>query len=340
MFNAARIKLTAWYLLIIMLISVIFSAVIFLGATRELGRFERAAVLHRVRASSDEEFLILIPTPPQGLPALDPAIVDQARARLILALVLINLGILAVSGAAGYFLAGKTLEPIAAMMEEQSRFVADASHELHTPLTALKTATEVTLRDKALTLKGAKQSLKENLEEVNSLQSLSDSLLRLTKLKESTGNFQTVSLVEVLTAAQKKVAALADQKHIKINADYKNYFILADKDSLTELFVTLLDNAIKYSNNNTVVRLTAGKTDHHVAVAVADQGVGIAQEDLPHIFDRFFRADKSRTGNRAHGYGLGLSIAKKIAQAHNGTIEVKSAFNQGATFTVKLPVII
>src|SRR3989304_7701028 len=165
---SCQIKLTVWYLLIIMLVSVVFSLVIYSGINRELGRFERSQVL---RLRREQELMLPAPLPPE-LRGLDAQIVAAARMRLTLTLVLINIGIFGIAGFAGYFLAGRTLKPIKEMVDEQNRFITDASHELRTPITSLKTEIEVNLRDKNLS-KDAKKLLESNLEEVNSLQSLS-----------------------------------------------------------------------------------------------------------------------------------------------------------------------
>ena len=158
MFHSARIKLTAWYLLIIMLISVSFSVAMYKVLTFELDRVERMQRLRIERRVPDMARII----PPEQPFRIDPDLVAETKNRLQLILLVINLAILASSAVAGYFLAGKTLRPIEKAMEEQKRFVADASHEIRTPLTALKTSMEVALRDKKISLSEAKEVLKSN----------------------------------------------------------------------------------------------------------------------------------------------------------------------------------
>jgi signal transduction histidine kinase len=140
MFHSARIKLTAWYFLIIMLISVSFSVGIYRVTTVELNRIER---MQRLRVEREDRLLMpsneVTPRPP----ILDPELIAETKNRFKIILFLINLGILAVSTGGGYFLAGRTLRPIKEMLDEQSRFITDASHELRTPLTSLKTEIEV-----------------------------------------------------------------------------------------------------------------------------------------------------------------------------------------------------
>ena len=183
MFQKARLRLTAFYLLIVMTISIVFSLVIYRGLTLELGRGLR---MQAWRILSKEEFgegepdyrvfprRELFRERLSGEPVpfeIYQEVFDEARKRIAWQLALINLGIFVFSGGAGYFLAGRTLRPIAEMVEAQKRFVADASHELRTPLTAIKTATEVALRDKKLNLQSAKAQLTSTLEEIDTLKS-------------------------------------------------------------------------------------------------------------------------------------------------------------------------
>lgn len=319
MFHAARIKLTAWYLLIIMLVSISFSVVIFRVLTSELDRFER---IERVRIE-------------RRFPAI-----DEIKHRLILRLININIFIFAGSALAGYFLAGRTLKPIADMVDEQNRFVTDASHELRTPLTSLKSEIEVNLRDPDLSPVQAKALLKSNLEEVNSLQVLSDGLIRLTQYQKGHNGLAVtdVSLAGIAREAIRKVTNAAKEKRITVTNGIRNINIQGNQTALTELFVIFLDNAIKYSPKQKTIHLTSRKSDGHIIIDIADQGIGIDEKDIPHLFDRFYRADKSRTKTGVPGYGLGLSIAKQIVEQHHGTIRVHSELKKGTTFSVELPI--
>lgn len=145
-------------------------------------------------------------------------------------------------------------------------------------------------------------------------------------------------LSEVIDHAVKKVLPLAKKKHIEIQSQQpEQYSLKGDKQSLKQLFVILLDNAIKYSSSKTTVTITTKKSDHSVSIDIADQGIGIEKKDISRIFDRFYRIDNSRTRQEVSGYGLGLSIAKKIVDEHKGTLSVKSEKGKGTTFTIQLP---
>src|SRR3989338_6803309 len=332
MFNRARIKLTVWYLAIIMSVSLLFSAVIYRGADIELSRIERR---QQIRIEHFRPQFFRLPDFPD---MFVPVPVDEIRKRLIAALIIINGGILILSGGAGYFLAGRTLQPIEDMVKEQNRFIADASHEFRTPITSLKSQTEVSLRDKKLTLAEAKALLASNLEEADNLQTISDRLLELAQIeKPNYFVFAPLDFKSVAREAVAKIKPLARQKQIGINYPHKSQMMDGDRIRLTEMLVIFLDNAVKYSQKKKSINLSTKITGQSLIVKVTDQGIGIDGQDLPHIFERFYRSDKSRTNYHVSGYGLGLSIAKKIIDGHNGTIQVNSKKNQGTTFTIHLP---
>ncbi len=222
MFHSARIKLTAWYLVIIMSISVFFSTFIYLGATREFDRILRIEQFRIVHPELGARYIQrpvwdtdTIPLPKSP----DPALIQASKLRVIEGLAGINLIILALSAIAGYFLAGRTLRPIKNMVDEQNRFITDASHELNTPLTSLKTSIEVNLRDKKLNFEKSKQVLLSNLEEVNNLQALSDELIKITQYQKANGNFRLdkLNIVNIVNAAVLKIKPQADKKQIKIS---------------------------------------------------------------------------------------------------------------------------
>lgn len=313
MFHTARFKLTAWYLVIIMVVSVSFSAVIYRTLTSELERFSRMQRYRIERRLSDD---ILIPlddtlAPPPMLPVDDPELINYIKHRMLITLAVVNSSIFVLSGLLGYMLAGRTLKPIADMVDEQNRFISDASHELRTPLTALKAMLEVHLRDKNLSLPSAKAVLRDSIEEVDTLQSLSDSLLTLTQYQKqgAVAQFEKLDLTDLLREAIHRVTPLAKEKNITIKLSGTHGTAHGLRHSVTDLFVILLDNAIKYSKDGGTVGIRTQKSETGITVLVKDEGEGIAKKDLPYIFDRFYRADSSRARD---GYGLGLAIAKKL----------------------------
>jgi two-component system sensor histidine kinase CiaH len=337
MFEKARLKLTGWYLAIIVAISLSFSAAIYMGVNRELIRIDVMQRARQDRVDTISNFLKQngLPIPPE-IQSLDSETVEQARLRIISALGLINISILVISGLGGYFLAGLTLEPISEMVKRQKEFVSNASHELRTPLTSLKTEIEVALRDKNMNLKSIQNLLKSNLEDVNSMQKLSNYLLELNRYENSDMNFEKekVELSDIVTGVIKKVKVLAGKKKIKINTGLVKTQVNGNADALSQLVTILLENAIKYSGKSKIVEV---KTIKKGTLVVKDFGLGIAKEDLPHIFERFYRSEHSHSKENIDGYGLGLSIARSIVIKHGGKIKVESRLGKGTTFTVKIP---
>ena len=331
MFQSARIKLTAWYTLIIFVISVMFSIAIYRVITVDLER----------RFVSIEQRII------RGSRVVDEASIHaffesglvEAKHSVALRLIYINGVIIVFSSVAGYFLAGKTLLPIEETVEEQKRFIADASHELKTPLTSLKTAIEVTLRDKKLKLSEAKSVLRESLDDIDNLQNLTTNLLHLARYKQLNEHvvLHKLSLSPILTKVVTKMKPLAKDKKISIKTKISPHTIAGNEDHLEKLFTILLDNAIKYTPLKGEITIETTKSGKSVIVTVKDTGIGISQKDLPHVFDRFYRADQSRSKQGTEGFGLGLCIAKKIVDDLKGKIYVESKINTGTTFYVKLP---
>lgn len=338
MFEEARLKLTGWYLVIIMTISLGFSAAVYMGANEELMRFDNAQRIRQLRVDSVNTFLIQqgLPVPPgnetQGLESL-----ALARKRIVCSLAIVNLAILVVSGLGGYFLAGLTLDPISKMVKEQKEFISNASHELRTPLTSLKTEIEVALRDEKMTVKDAKILLASNLEDVNSMQKLSNYLLKLHRFESGDADIKLkkMDLASVISKVVKEKTPYAAQKNIKIITKLSKVDIKGNEEYIAELTGVLVENAIKYSGKAKKIEVTTTKEGTFI---VRDFGVGIAEKDLPHIFDRFYRADTARSKSSVEGYGLGLSIAKSVADRLGVEIKVKSQPGKGSQFCVQFPV--
>jgi signal transduction histidine kinase len=338
MFTKARMTLTAWYLLIIMCISVAFSVVIYRVLSNEVERFATNQRVRIERRIQEQVFFPNVPPPDlHGQIALmDPDLVGETKNRISFMLIVINSAILFAAGILGYVLAGKTLKPIADMIDEQHRFVSDASHELRTPLTAMKTSLEVGLRDKEFSIRDAKLLITDSIGQINALQYLSDKLLQLMQYESHHIQLGTTA-IDIHASIQQaihKVLPLTKRKHIVLSQNLLHENMEGNKQDITDLFVILLDNAIKYSSHDTAVGIVMEKQDKTITIKVTDEGIGITQKDIPYIFDRFYRGDSARTDNATKGYGLGLAIAKKIVEAHHGTITVVSTIRKGSTFQV------
>jgi len=333
MFRSARFKITVWYVIAIMVISLAFSLVIYRSIAQDLNQ-RYINIENQIR--SNFKNLEKIPPVLKNMLQNDLRVAKQ---RVYFMLLFANGGIFILSILVGYFLAGRTLRPIEEMVEEQNRFISDASHELRTPLAALKTSTEVALRDRDMSAAEARRILEENLEDIGSLEMLSEHLLHLAQYQRGRRvlDFKKINLAEAAERAYKKIAAVAKKKNITFDLEVRDAWINADIISIDELVLILLDNALKYTPEGGKVSLKAAPEGRHALLEVTDSGEGISPRDQNHIFDRFYRADRSRSKNRVSGFGLGLPVAKKITALHHGSIKVDSRIGQGSTFTVRIP---
>lgn len=221
------------------------------------------------------------------------------------------------------------------------RFTADASHELKTPLTVLRAGVE-----HALTTPGMPQeslaALEETLQEINRTTELVDTLLTLARADEGTAPLhrEAVDLRQLVEDTGETGELLAEDAGVtmQVEAPVEPVVVAVDASRIRQLVLNLLTNAVKYTPSGGRVTLWLVRDDGRVKLGVSDTGIGIAPGDLPHVFDRFWRADtaRTRTSERA-GVGLGLAICKWIAEAHGGTIDVQSRPGRGTTFTVTLP---
>jgi heavy metal sensor kinase len=219
----------------------------------------------------------------------------------------------------------------------EKRFIQDVSHELKTPLTILKGELEVALK-KARTTGEYAAILQSNLEETEKMSKIVGDLLTLARFDNREVRLESarINLKELLERAAASLAGVAGKAGVtvELSAGGGNLETDGDAGQLGRLFLNLLDNAIKYSPGGGKVSVSIYEEGHRPAVKVADTGAGIPAADLPHIFKRFYRADSSRSSS---GFGLGLAIAKSIAEAHGAEISAQSAPDRGSAFTVTFP---
>lgn len=321
-FKSTTVRLTVWYMLILTTLSLFFSILVFSIASNEFQRpLKRPGMINELLSNEYMEQL-----------RYNREI--AARQSLVKNLVQFNFVVITAGGIASYMLAKRTIKPIEEALEAQSRFTSDVSHELRTPLAVMQSEIEIALRDSSPTLSSRNDILKSNLDEVHNLQALTDRILALSTDKELP--IESIRLDEVATEAINRVIPLAHTKNISIEPIIGTHNVYAHFDYLVDAVVILLDNAIKYSPKKSQIKLFSQKQGKHTLLIVQDSGHGISNEDLPHIFDRFYRADKSRSKTIVSGHGLGLSIAKRNIEAMHGTIDVSSILHKGSTFTIRL----
>jgi len=219
------------------------------------------------------------------------------------------------------------------------QFSSDASHELRTPLTIMRGEIELALRsDKSP--EEYRRVLASTLEEIVRLKSIIDNLLLLGKADQGVVELQLeeVHLDELIRDLHGDSEVLAEPKNITVELKKAEPLtVVGDRGRLRQLFLNIVDNAIKYTPDGGHVAISVEQQNGTAVVAVEDTGIGIPPQDLDRIFERFYRVDKARS-RELGGTGLGLSIAKWIAEVHRGSISVQSELNKGSTFTVRLPI--
>ncbi len=336
MFAKTSFRLTAVYLLILMVISLFFSVTLFTVSAHEIDRglrrqdtfFESQPIRGFAPNSALQE---------QFIASRETAAKD-AKNRVLVSLVLINVIILLLGGGVSYVLARRSLRPIEEAHQSLEQFTADASHELRTPIAAMRSEIEVALMQPKLTIKEAKTVLSSNLEELETLTQLTSGLLSIARLEENSVVTSVQKVEPIIQTAIKRLEQKAKLQNIKVHPAFTaGLTVRANAESLSEALSTILDNAIKYSSPKSSIDVTTSKSKQHTIIKIKDYGIGIQPDDLPHVFERFYRADTARSKAGAGGHGLGLAIARQLIEHQNGTISITSTPKKTTVVTVTLP---
>lgn len=229
------------------------------------------------------------------------------------------------------------LSRISEAFEFQKRFVSDASHELRSPLTTIKGYAQLIAKRGSEKPEIAKEGLDVIIQEVERLERMVNDMLTLAKTGRNTTDFRKVDIIALINS-------LFDQLHkihanLKIDSSNERIFVKADEDSLTRVFINLIDNALRVTEKTGFVKISWKVEDSYIFISISDNGIGMDKEHLEHIFERFYRVDSSREREKG-GSGLGLALVKDITLMHNGQVFVESKKGEGSTFTVKLPIFI
>lgn len=228
--------------------------------------------------------------------------------------------------------------------EERERrlFVSNVSHELRTPLTSVKSYLEA-LDEGALSEPVAPDFIKVSLDETNRMMRMVTDLLHLSRIDNATSHLDVelinfTAFITFILNRFDKMRGSDEEKKYELVRDYPitSVWIEIDTDKMTQVIDNILNNAIKYSPDGGKITVTMKTTDDQMILSISDQGLGIPKQDLPRIFDRFYRVDRARSRAQG-GTGLGLSIAKEIIKQHKGFIWAKSEYGKGSTFTIVLP---
>jgi signal transduction histidine kinase len=250
------------------------------------------------------------------------------------------LAMLLISGSS-WWLSGLAMRPIYQSYQQIQQFTVDAAHELRTPLAVTRIAVESAL-DVELIEPETRNNLEIAQRQVRHLSCLAEDLLWLSRLetKQLPLRLQLCCLNDLVSDLEEELAPLAIANEIDLRLEIlvsQPIYVIGDNDRLYRAISNLINNAIHYTPIDGVVAIRLESSDRHATISVQDNGIGIDPEDLPHIFDRFYRVQTDRSRNTG-GTGLGLAIARAIVEAHHGSIQVDSKLDLGSTFTVSLPI--
>ena len=312
--NKPYLKLTFMYASILCLVSIIFSTIIYSNTVNSFNVRPIEVFYGKVYSSNEKA--------KEAINKRD----NEIKKELLFHLIVLDSMIIILGTIGSYFLSKKTLKPIEENLELQMEFISNASHELKTPITIISMENEVLLKQKKHTEDELVDQIKSNLEEVENLSKLVNILLELARNNKIT--LEKVKVFDVANNSINKLSSLAKKKNITILNNITNLEINANKDILEEVMVIIIDNAIKYSDKNTTIKLYSKNNK----IFIEDEGIGIKEKDIKYIFDRFYRGDKSHS---SEGYGLGLSLAKHLTEKMKMKITAYNNHDKGSTFIIE-----
>ena len=321
-FTKTKLTFTLWYSFVLFIILIAFSVFTYTLETQDVTRIvllrDYGTNVPKILTDEEKKQIILQ--------------INEVKKSFIIDLVLVDDIVLLLGALISFFLSGIALKPIRRSFQRQKEFMADASHELRTPITAIQTAAEVSLR-KSKAKEDYKRVVEQTLKETQRMSRMIDELIQLTRADTGIARFvQTkVSLEEILGEVTDELKPLAAKKRISISQSLEKTTINADSGRIKQLAIIILDNAIKYTPSGGKIEIKTGKKNRKPYFQIADNGIGIPKIEQEKIFFRFYRVDKSRS---QEGAGLGLSIAKWIADLHQAEIQIKSGKGKGSTFKV------
>ncbi len=346
-FFRARLKLTFYYVLFMVIIIGLFSTYLITEVDRSMQAILRRQIgrteVFRKEFPTDSKFEISFDRINQ-MHEREYAEASKAIKTLIIS---VDTFLLLLVIALSWVLAGRTLRPVRKALEEQKRFVADVSHDLRTPLAIMKTETEVALTG---TLNGDcekeeyRNTLKSNLEEIDKMSSLVSDLLLLARSDNSFSDYNQFEnknnevinvkdLVQALCDKNRKLSELKSQRFTFEADNQKTYKVLGHYNSIERALQNIIQNAISYTQESGHISVSIQQTGYKIKILVKDTGVGIAKADLPKVFDRFYKASHARS----QGTGLGLPIAKQIIEQYGGSVSLTSEVSKGTEVAVVLP---
>jgi two-component system sensor histidine kinase CiaH len=333
-YTKTRLRLTFLYFFTVSILVFLFSVIII---THQLQQFTRFRPFGPLPPAEEENRGPMQSIPQERREEID-AVLRDVRTKTIRDILLLDSCILIYSLLLSYYLSGKTLTPIVESLNQQKRFVADASHEFKTPLTAIRTEAEVLNRSKNATNQDYKDFVTSTIEEIDTLNKLTTDLLCIAQSdnKSLQLKLKDIDLDIVIKHSIRKFIKTGENNHIQIlyQSPSKHNIIHSDERLLEQLLNIIIDNAIKYNKPQGKVEIKVLKERGKTSILIKDTGIGIPKEYVNKIFDRFFQVAKDR-GTK--GFGLGLSIAKQICDKIQATITVESTVGKGTKIILTFP---
>lgn len=317
-FEKARIKLTLYYIGIMAVILFTFSSALIFTIESRVRHGFRDRIIIRMEDN-------------------DP--VQDTLDEIKMLIYMIDGVLLTAIGISSYFLAGVTLAPIKRALEAQKKFSADASHDLRTPLAIMTTETEVSLLNKNASTLDLRETLESNLEEIHKMSKLVHDLLLISRgdNQATVHSYSKVDIHAFLSKIIDKLNIQSSEKGLAVNiSEYEKIVSKIDVNNFERAITNIIQNSIKYTKKGSVY-IDLSKNENKLSIVITDTGVGISEKDLPHVFDRFYKAEHSRSDNT--GSGLGLPIAKLIVEEHGGEILLTSKINEGTRVHISMPIV-
>ena len=289
----------------------------------------------RVQAVGEDGIPFAAEQPNYSILFLDVTEMNRTLAQLLTTLLLVGLGTLILIFIISLYFANRAIKPIREAWDKQKQFVADASHELKTPLSIIHANCDALAANREDTIQNQMKWIEYIRAGTNRMAKLVNDLLTLAKTDDGRLSMRSVhfNFSEVVEHVFRSMEAAAMSKRITVTRSIEpDRIAIGDPDAIRQAVEILLENAIKYTNPEGWIALALAKPGRHIEFSIANSGPGIAKEDLPKVFDRFFRADRSRT-HEDGSYGLGLSIAQSIIKQHGSEIKVKSVEKVSTAFS-------
>lgn len=268
--------------------------------------------------------------------------IDATQEQLLIASILremifIFLGAILLAFIGNLIMTKKALEPIKKVFEKQKQFVGDASHELRTPISSIKVNMEIVSENDEKTIGEHRKWIDNINNETDRMSGLVNKLMFLSRKdsEDPLNSYEIINIANIIRQVISQFEVKFDKKGIALEYSLQNTYVKAEHTDINQLISSILDNAWKYTEKGKVI-INLYEADHQAVIRIEDTGIGISEENKPKVFERFYRADKARSGSN-EGYGLGLSIVKSIVENYKGKIEVDSTLNKGSIFVIKLP---